>query len=262
MKITNEYPATKLTSLIYILIPIYNEEKSIPLLYQELTSVSYPEDVKYVFSDDGSSDQSIKLLHQFFANTNYIILGDGNNYGPGHAFNVGFEWILTQNLKELDVVITMEADTTSDISLLNKMLQISNMGYSLVLASVYAQSGGFDKTSFFRKFVSFVANMLFRSFFNIKVLTLSSFYRVYHVSLLQKIQKKYNTLITEYGFTCMLEILIKAIDCNANVIEVPMVLKSQKRQGKSKMKILKTTRAYALFFMRWKFFSNTFKKRN
>jgi nitrate reductase NapAB chaperone NapD len=51
----------------------------------------------------------------------------------------------------------------------------------------------------------------------------------------------------------MLEILVKAIEQNANVIEVPMVLHSQKRQGKSKLKMIKTTLAYLrfLFFRRY-----------
>ena len=35
----------------------------------------------------------------------------------------------------------------------------------------------------------------------------------------------------------MLEILLKSIKLNARIIEVPMILKSDKRVGKSKMKI-------------------------
>ena len=126
------------------------------------------------------------------------------------------------------------------------------MNYSLVLASVYAQGGGFEETSFIRKLISSIANLLFRFVFDVKVLTISSFYRVYSVKLLRDIKKSKGHLITEKGFICMLEILMKAINCNAKIIEVPMVLKSSKRKGKSKMKILKTIIDYIKFLIRMK----------
>jgi dolichol-phosphate mannosyltransferase len=130
------------------------------------------------------------------------------------------------------------------------MPSLHKMNFDLVLASVYAQGGGFDQTSFFRKFTSAVANFLFRFLFNVQVLTLSSFYRVYSISILRKIKSKYQALITETGFICMLEILVKGIQAEARVIEVPMKLHSFKRQGPSKMKVLKTTLQYFKFLFK------------
>lgn len=236
--------------MIYILIPIFNEEGNVANLHRELSSVLPEEEKMFVFSDDGSTDKTIELLKSHFSNTNFTVLGDGVNRGPGYAFNTGFEWVLANSKNiEKDIVITMEADCTSDISILPHMLGINKMGYDLVLASVYAQGGGFDSTSFIRKFLSAIANLLFRFLFDIKVLTLSSFYRVYSVSLLQKIKQNNSAIITEYGFICMLEILVKAIKQNARMIEVPMMLKSTKRVGKSKLKVFKTTMAYFRFLL-------------
>ncbi len=236
--------------MIYILIPIFNEEGNVANLHRELSTVLPNEEKMFVFSDDGSSDKTIELLKSYFSNTNFTVLGDGINRGPGYAFNTGFEWVLANSKNiENDIVITMEADCTSDISILPHLLGINKMGYDLVLASVYAQGGGFDSTSFIRKFLSAIANLLFRFLFDIKVLTLSSFYRVYSVSLLQKIKQNNSAIITEYGFICMLEILVKAIKQNAKMIEVPMMLKSTKRVGKSKLKVFKTTMAYFRFLL-------------
>ena len=204
----------------------------------------------FLFSDDGSTDKTIEFLKSHFSTTNFNILGDGVNRGPGYAFNTGFEWVLANSKNsENDIVITMEADCTSDIGILPHMMGINKMGYDLVLASVYAQGGGFDSTSFIRKFLSAIANLLFRFLFDLKVLTLSSFYRVYSVSLLQKIKQNYPAIITEYGFICMLEILVKAMKQGARIIEVPMMLKSKKRVGKSKLKVFKTTMAYFRFLL-------------
>lgn len=236
--------------MIYVLIPIFNEEGNVANLHRELSTILPDEEKMFVFSDDGSSDKTIDLLKSHFSNVNFTVLGDGVNRGPGYAFNTGFEWVLANSKNiEKDIVITMEADCTSDIGIIPHMLGINKMGYDLVLASVYAQGGGFDSTSFIRKFLSAIANLLFRFLFDIKVLTLSSFYRVYSVSLLQKIKQNNPAIITEYGFICMLEILVKAIKQNAKMIEVPMMLKSTKRVGKSKLKVFKTTMAYFRFLL-------------
>jgi dolichol-phosphate mannosyltransferase len=239
--------------MIYILIPIFNEEANISNLFQEINSLTLDDDYFLVFSDDGSTDQSISLLKNFFAGTNFQILGDGKNYGPGKAFNIGFNWILDHSDNDADIVVTMEADTTSDINILPHLLAINNLGYDLALASVYAQGGTFEKTSWFRKLISSLANLGFRFIFDLKVLTISSFYRAYKITILKDIKSKYNDIIEETGFICMLEVLIKAIKLNAKVIEVPMSLKSSKRVGKSKMKVFKTSLLYIKFMFTKKY---------
>lgn len=236
--------------MIYILIPVFNEERNLSNLHSEIINVLPGDEKFYVFSDDGSTDNSISLLEKLFNNTNYMILGDGINRGPGAAFNLGFEWIINNSKNENDIVATMEADCTSDITLLPKMLGINRLGYDLVLASVYAQGGGFDETSWIRKLLSSIANLIFRFLFDIKVLTLSSFYRVYSISILKKIKKNNPTIITEQGYICMLEILVKANEEKASIVEVPMVLYSKKRIGSSKMNLFNTTLRYFQFLLK------------
>ena len=237
--------------MIFILIPVYNEAANLGNLHRELMSLALEEEIHFVFSDDGSKDESKKIITSLFEGKYFTILGDGINRGPGAAFNTGFEWILKNSHTE-DTVITLEADCTSDLGILPTMVTLQRLGYDLVLASVYAQGGGFDKTSFLRKFVSAVANFTFRFLFDVKVLTLSSFYRIYSVALLRRIQEKYKTIIVEPGFVCMLEILVKAIHCQARIIEVPMQLHSSKRIGKSNMKIVGTTLQYFRFLFKTK----------
>lgn len=236
--------------MIFFLIPVYNEALNLPLLAENLKKTLPGKEKFFVFVDDGSVDDSPNVINQLFKGCNYKILGDGNNHGPGFSFNLGFDWIISTSKDPLDKIVTMEADNTSDIELLGKMIGISNLGFDLVLASVYAQGGGFEKTSFLRKLLSSVANLFFRYLFDVKVLTLSSFYRIYDISLINSIKEKYNVIIKEKGFICKLEILLKAIHCNANIIEVPMKLHSSKRIGKSKMKVLKTSILYFNFLFR------------
>jgi len=236
----------------YILIPTFNEEQNIELLANNIKSTLLQSNVYYVFVDDSSTDNTVDMIERFFKNNNFTIIKKEKKIGPGDSFNKGFNWILSHSTNDDDIVITMEADNTSDISILMEMISISKLGYDIVLASVYAQGGGFSKTSFTRKIISFFANLLFRSIFNIKVLTLSSFYRVYKISILRKIKQYFSIIIAEKGFISMLEILLKSVKLNARVIEVPMILKSDIRKGKSKMKIFKNSISYVHFFLKYK----------
>ncbi len=234
---------------IYFLVPLYNESENLGDLSESLLSALNEYEKFYIFVDDCSTDDTIDVIRKNFPLSKCHIISKDENYGPGDSFNKGFEWILKDSKDREDIIVTLEGDNTSDIQLLPKMVSISMLGYDMVLASVYAQGGGFERTNIVRKFISFFANMIFRSLFNIKILTLSSFYRVYKLELITSIRNRYGTIICEKGFISMLEILIKAINVNSSIIEVPMKLKSHKRKGKSKMKVLQTGFIYFKFLI-------------
>jgi dolichol-phosphate mannosyltransferase len=244
--------------MIFILVPVFNEEDNIPALAGNLIEFikNRGQDVFFVFVDDASTDKTIELINLYFADFNLKIISKNTNQGPGDSFDKGFQWILDyQNYQKTadDIVVTIEADNTSDLNILPVMISLAHQKFDLVLASVYAQGGGFEKTGFFRVVLSFLANVFFRAFFNIKVLTLSSFYRVYRMDLIEKIKRNNHSIIAEPGFISMLEILIKSINLNASIIEVPMKLKSTNRVGKSKMKLFKTFVSYLRFLFKSKF---------
>jgi dolichol-phosphate mannosyltransferase len=235
---------------MFYLIPVYNETANLELLANNLKNSLPGEEKFYLFVDDASSDGTVKMLQRLFNGTSFHIITKTENMGPGDSFNRGFEWILQNTENDKDMVITLEADNTSDIELVPVLVSISSLNYNLVLASVYAQGGGFQKSSFLRRLISFVANMFLRLVFSIKVQTLSSFFRLYHVGLLRQIKETYPAIISEKGFVCMFEILLKAVKVQARIIEVPTILKSQNRKDRSKMKIIRTTGNYILYTLK------------
>lgn len=235
----------------YFIVPTYNEAANLSNLAQELSPFLAQPGTLLVISDDGSMDGTRELAPKLFPQDRLMVLGDGTNHGPGHAFNTAFDWVLAI-AKDEDIVVTMEADCTSDITILPDMLAIADLGYDLVLASVYAQGGGFDQTTWLRKLLSATANFIYRFIFDLKVSTLSSFYRVYRVGRLRAAKKRWPRLIEESGFICMLELLVKMIRVEAKVIEVPMVLASKKRIGRSRMKLMRTTVEYLRFLWRFR----------
>jgi len=235
---------------MYFLIPVYNESANLDLLAENLLASLQEEDKFYLFVDDASTDDTVFKIETLFQSRPCHIITKDRNRGPGDSFNLGFEWILKESDNEADIIITMEADNTSDICILPKMVNISALDYDLVLASVYVQGGGFEKSSFMRKLISFSANIFLRFVFNIKIQTLSSFYRVYRLSLIKRIKQNYNTIISEKGFVCMFEVLLKAVRLNATILEIPMVLKSLNRKDRSKMKVFSTIAQYIRFVLK------------
>ncbi|MCC6599394.1 MAG: glycosyltransferase [Crocinitomicaceae bacterium] len=92
---------------ISVVIPLFNEEESLPELHTWIERVMRKNNYTYeiIFIDDGSRDDSWKVIGK-------IALGDKNvrairfqrNYGKSAALHVGFE------ASEGDVIITMDAD--------------------------------------------------------------------------------------------------------------------------------------------------------
>jgi glycosyltransferase involved in cell wall biosynthesis len=143
---------------LYFLVPLYNEEQNVALLHKNITAACAGYKKFFLLVDDASTDKTVEMVTRLFGSEqNFHLLTKSKNQGPGDSFNAGFEWILSHSHQpEKDLVITLEGDNTSDIGILDTMLMLSVSGYSLMLASVYAQGGGFEGTTLWRKVISFV----------------------------------------------------------------------------------------------------------
>jgi len=92
---------------ISIVVPLYNEEESLPELADWIHRVMNENGFTYEvwMVDDGSTDSSWKVIQQINqANPNVKGVSFRRNYGKSAALNVGFEHV------EGNVVITMDAD--------------------------------------------------------------------------------------------------------------------------------------------------------
>jgi dolichol-phosphate mannosyltransferase len=229
------------------LIPVYNEEKNIPRLLSCLRDfcASRRWDFKIYAVNDGSSDGTLRELRSFQAMIPLEIVDMGRNQGPGAAFKRGFKEILKMETDDA-LIITLEADSTSDLGILDTMVRKAEAGVDLVLASCYAKGGAVKGTSLYRRTTSAVANFLIgllsrRS----DIRTYSSFYRVYKYSAVAELHRIYkDDFMQETGFTCAVELFLKLARLPILIEEVPMVLDCKKRIGKSKMKTIPTIFAY------------------
>ncbi|MBN9297307.1 MAG: glycosyltransferase [Filimonas sp.] len=113
-----------------IIIPLLNEEESLPELSQWIERVMNDNNYSYevIMIDDGSTDNSWKVIEQLsVANPNIKGIKFQRNYGKSAALNEGFK------AANGDVIITMDADmqdSPDEIPELRRM--ILEDGYDLV----------------------------------------------------------------------------------------------------------------------------------
>lgn len=115
---------------ISVIIPLYNEEESLPKLFEWIDSVmiAHQFDYELIFINDGSTDRSWSIIEQLHQQSSRVRgIKFRNNYGKSPALFCGF------NAAQGDVIITMDADlqdSPDEIPELYRM--ITEEGYDLV----------------------------------------------------------------------------------------------------------------------------------
>ena len=113
---------------ISIVIPVFNENKSLPDLKVELDKnlSAYPE-WEVIFIDDGSSDGSTEYLADLCAqDSHYKLIQFYRNYGKSAALSEGFK------LADGDYIITMDADLQDDPAEIPNLVGKLEEGWDLV----------------------------------------------------------------------------------------------------------------------------------
>ena len=133
-----------------IVVPCYNEEKALPIFYNEIIKVSKEfENVEfeYIFVDDGSKDKTLDLIKEFRKN-------DARVRYISFSRNFGKEAAMLAGLKEStgDYVTIMDADMQDPPSLLKKMFDtLKNEGYDCVATRRVTRKGEPVIRSFFAR---------------------------------------------------------------------------------------------------------------
>lgn len=130
---------------VSVLIPCYNEEASLPLLYAELVKLmdtANEYDWELLFVNDGSKDRTmeiIKRLRESDSRVSYVDLS--RNFGKENAMLAGFDYVTG------DCMVIMDADLQDPPSLIPQMLEYWEQGYE----DVYAKRHDRGRESLVRK---------------------------------------------------------------------------------------------------------------
>jgi polyisoprenyl-phosphate glycosyltransferase len=169
---------------ISVIVPVYYNEKSLPLLFEELLRVEYrlremDMQLELIFVDDGSGDDSLGILLEFRQlHQNVHVIKHSRNFGAFHAIKSGFQFVTG------DCFTMLSADLQDPPSLILEMVQkwLNGSKYvvcartdrddpvsSKVFAAIYYKllrwmvmknypSGGFDMALMDRIFLSHLQN--------------------------------------------------------------------------------------------------------
>jgi glycosyltransferase involved in cell wall biosynthesis len=230
-------------------VPAFNEEDNLLRLFRDLEArpALFPAGSRVIVVDDGSTDATPTLVEDYAGPLPVELLRFATNQGPGGAFRAGFAAALDGRCEEA-LVVTLEADTTSDLDALPAMIERAAAGAELVLASVHG-GGEMHNVSPVRRMLSAGASMAVRRALGVSARTVSSFFRIYRASTLRRADATFgDRFIEEPGFACKAEILVKLAALGVRIDEIPVDLDASRRIGESKMRLLPTLAGYWRLF--------------
>ena len=145
--------------MLSIIIPAYNEEKTIQICYEKINSLfttnitNYITSYELIFVDDGSTDTTWTLIKK-------LMLHDANVHGIKFSRNFGKESAIFAGLEKAqgDCAILMDCDLQHPPDFIMKMLSSYKEGYQIVRCVKKHR----NKESLLRR----ISNSLFFSFFN------------------------------------------------------------------------------------------------
>lgn len=116
--------------LVSVVIPVYNEEASLPALLSRVTAAcdQLSQDYEVILIDDGSHDGSTELIRDAAAGEGSKLVGVllNRNYGQHAAIMAGFE------TAKGDLVITLDADLQNPPEEIPRLVEAAMQGYDVV----------------------------------------------------------------------------------------------------------------------------------
>ena len=149
--------------LVTILIPAYNEEAVLPLLYDRLLKLmdGLPQyNFELLFVNDGSKDRTLELIQEMRKHDPRVCYVNlSRNYGKETAMIAGFDYV------NGDCMINIDADVQDPPELIPEMLKYWEEGYD----DVYAKRKSRKGESFLKKFTSWGYYRVLQSMTNIEI---------------------------------------------------------------------------------------------
>lgn len=149
--------------LVTILVPAYNEQEVLHLLYNRLKPIMEAQssyDFEVLFINDGSKDNTLKIIQDLRVTDNRICyLNLSRNYGKETAMIAGLDY------SKGDCVIIIDADLQDPPELIPQMLEYWEQGYD----DVYAKRKSRKGETFLKKFTSKMYYKTLQSMTNIEI---------------------------------------------------------------------------------------------
>jgi len=198
-------------TLISIIVPVYNEEKTIFEILNKISNLRKNEySLQVIVIDDGSNDSSIKILKDNQHLIDKLILNEKNK-GKGYSVKKGLE------IADGKYIIFQDADLEYDPNDLLKFFKlIEKFQPDLIIGSRFIYSEYTRSHSILNKFGNNFITLLFNLIYNTTFTDIYSCYACFKKNLFN-----FADLKTE-GFEQHAEILCKAAKKGKKFYEVPI----------------------------------------
>jgi dolichol-phosphate mannosyltransferase len=234
--------------VIYIVLPAWNEAANLPALLRNMKeSLEEAGLTEYlvVVIDDGSTDGTAAVVTSLSPDLPVTLRENERNLGLAETLKRGLTWVVGLSRDDDDIIVTMDADNTHTPGLIFRMVQAVREGNDVVIASRYRYGARVRGVSASRRLLSLGASWLFRVVFPMwGVRDYTSGFRGYRAGLLRRAFQELgpDRIISERGFACMVDILLKLREFDPLVTEVPLILRYDQKKGASKMHVGRTVR--------------------
>lgn len=241
---------------VFIVLPAYNEQDALGPLLEGVRETFEPAGLTYlvVVVDDGSSDDTARVASQASFSMPVELISHPENQGLAAALRTGLSAALALS-RPGDAIVTMDSDNTHPPRLIPDMLELLRGDRDVVIASRFQPGAEVVGVPMARVFFSVGARCLFQMAFPIQgVRDYTCGYRAYRAEALQQAADHYgDSLISETGFSCMADLLLKLRRLPLAMAEIPLELRYDRRGAGSKMRVLRTIRQTVWLILRRRF---------
>jgi glycosyltransferase involved in cell wall biosynthesis len=175
---------------ISIIIPCYNEEKTIEKIIQKvINNKEFEKEI--IVIDDYSTDNSKKILqNQLTTSINHLIINE-KNYGKGYSIRKGIE------VATGDIIIIQDADLEYDPSDYSKLINpIKNGHADVVYGSRFIGSDEKRVLLYWHSVGNYILTMLSNMFTNLNLTDMENCYKTFRSEIIKSINLKEN----RFGF--------------------------------------------------------------
>lgn len=228
---------------VVVVLPAFNEELGLPSLLGKIkrTCTEVGRDYTVILVDDASTDDTALVGKEAALHMPIRLVRHEQNQGLAGAIRTGLTEA-AQITRPGDVIITMDSDDTHEPGTIHRLLQMIADGYDVVIASRYQPGSRVMGVPINRLWMTWGARWLFKFLMPIEgVRDYTCGYRAYrHTPLKHTIEFYGEEFVSEKGFSCMVDVLLKMRRFGFAMGEVPMLLRYDQKQGASKMRVAQT----------------------
>ena len=229
--------------MIVVVLPAYNEAECIGSLLDSFCLALEEEgkSCRFIIVNDGSSDSTAAIVKEYAKKLTIDLVEHPRNKGLAEAMKTGLMQAVNTSA-DRDVIITMDADNSHLPGLMFRMERLLREGSDVIIASRYQAGARVMGLTLVLRILSYGVSLLFRVILPLPgVRDYTCGYRAYRAKLIKLAFLDYgDQFISEPGFSCMVDIILKLRKYDPIITEVPLILRYDQKLSSSKMNVKKT----------------------